>query len=190
MRTFRIYSQQLSDIQHSINYSHCATHYTPRTYSSYKWESVPFDHFPPFPSSHKNVLSFMQIYEKMGSRRYPAVGQRFIWGINLSCGMGVTFVVHLLTGIWNGNLHILLEDHTENILLSRAPYWHVEHIRDPIWRWPYKAHRTPDASSSSRLVEKAMVCAVVFTSPTSYTFCCDPVPRKGTVSWNLKCDSG
>ena len=31
MKTFKIYSQQLSGIQYTINYSHCTVHYIPRT---------------------------------------------------------------------------------------------------------------------------------------------------------------
>lgn len=42
-------SSLLSNIQCSvINYSYHAVHFISRTYSSYNWKSVPFDHFHPF----------------------------------------------------------------------------------------------------------------------------------------------
>lgn len=49
MRTFQIYSQQLSKIQYTnVNYIHHAAYYIPRTY---KLKLLLFDHFHIFPPS-------------------------------------------------------------------------------------------------------------------------------------------
>ena len=52
LRTFTIYSQQLTHISYSgDNDNHHAVHYIPCSLSSYTWEFVPFDHLHPIPLS-------------------------------------------------------------------------------------------------------------------------------------------
>ena len=53
MRTFKIYSQQCSNMQYSItNNSHHAVYYILRTYLFYNWKFVPFDLLHPFHPLH------------------------------------------------------------------------------------------------------------------------------------------
>ena len=53
MRTFKIYCQQLSNMQYSIiNCSHQAVYYIPMTYLFHNWNCVPFDPLHPFDPHH------------------------------------------------------------------------------------------------------------------------------------------
>lgn len=69
MRTCKIYSQQLSNVQYSIlNHSHHAVCLYPHDLSVYNWKCVPFDSLhlfllphPPAPGHHQSVLHICEL---------------------------------------------------------------------------------------------------------------------------------
>ena len=61
---YSVLSQQLSNIQYSVvNYSHHAVYSLPRTYLSYNWNFIPFDHLYPFPPlPHTPLLATTNLF--------------------------------------------------------------------------------------------------------------------------------
>lgn len=69
-------------------------------------------------------------------------------------------------------------------------YWHRKHIWDPMLTVTIVSSQDHRSQQFYQIRGERCGFCCCFYWPGKHTFCCDPVPRKGNVSWNLKCFSG
>ena len=81
-----------------VNYSHHAVHYTPRTYLSYNWKFVPFEHLQSFPPPHAfgrhQYFQYVNIFYSLNHRKKGLLKNENIKKISLAIlplGLRITF---------------------------------------------------------------------------------------------------